>query len=143
MTKPIEFGNFYKLLKEIKKGNSAKKEALALLLEDYKVGKDSESPYEELGQALCTIGLQGIEEYTGLNEIEIICNFQKPVWEYLKIRMGKSFKEYLENTMKHYIKNEDLISKLSIKWKADIEELESNIDNLIDYINEGIIEIIQ
>ncbi len=143
MPKPIEFSKFYQLVKEVKRGDLSKKEVLTSLIEDYKIGLDSETPYEELGKILCTVSLRGVNEYTGLKEIELICRLKRDVWDYLKIRTGESLEDYLASIMKSHVNNKDLLANLCSKWNVEKEELENNLENLIDYVNEGIIDIIK
>ena len=143
MPKPIEFSDFYKLIHQIKKGDEAKEEELERLLEDYKIGKHSESAYEELGKMLCNIGLKGTIEYSGLKKIDLICKLEQTVWNYLEVRMSKDLKDYLIGSMKSFVKKDNLVKIIATKWKVSESEFENNVEGLAIYITDGILEIVQ
>ena len=142
MTKPIEFGEFYKLIQAVKDGDEAKNKELEWMLAEYEHAKDSTSPYDELGQIFCHHGVMELYDYTGTDDIKYINSLNKSVWDYLLIRMNISLSDYMVKSMLSHAKEHHLASKMSNKWKIEIDELESNLEDLAKYVTEGIVELI-
>ncbi len=143
MNKPIEFGDFYKLLFSVKDGNKKKEDELQWLLAEYEHAKDSSGPFDELGQIFCHIGVMELFEYTGVDDIKFISSLNNSVWDYLQKRMGLSLEEYLIKRMNMHASNHNLVDKLAAKWESPKEDLSNNLEGLAQYISEGIIEVIR
>ncbi len=142
MTKPIEFGKFYALIKGAKDGKKEDELELVDLVKKYSKSEECDSAFDELGKIFCNVGLQEVYKYTGLKEINIISKLEGSVWKYLELRMGVKFKTYLIEKMKSHSREENLIEIISNKWGIDTNFLEANIEALAVYISEGIVEII-
>ena len=91
MAKPIEFNEFYKLLRKAKNGSSSNELELASILEGYKSPKESQGAYEELGKIFCFTSMNALFEYTGLTEAKNIGKLSNEIWEYLEKRMKNDF----------------------------------------------------
>ena len=107
MSKPVEFGEFYKLLKAVKRGDQERSKELQWMLAEYEHAKDSQSPYDELGQIYCHHGVMELYEYTGLDNIELISRLDKSVWDYLNMRMGVTLPTYMDDSMVTHAKKHD------------------------------------
>tara|TARA_Y100001968_G_C19065682_1_gene575868 strand:+ start:100 stop:531 length:432 start_codon:yes stop_codon:yes gene_type:complete len=142
MTKAVEFGSFYKLLRGVINGNHEKKKELQWLLAEYEHAKDATSAYDELGQIFCHHGVMELYEYTGTDNIQYINNLEKSVWEYLEVRMQVDIKEYMISSMLKHAKDHKLDKKISTKWDTPISDIENNMKGLASYVAEGIIELI-
>tara|TARA_Y100001968_G_C19334316_1_gene705997 strand:+ start:489 stop:920 length:432 start_codon:yes stop_codon:yes gene_type:complete len=142
MTAPVEFGSFYKLLREVIRGNVNARKELEWLLAEYEHAKDATSAYDELGQIFCHHGIMELYEYTGTDNIEYINSLDGSVWEYLKVRMEVSLSEFMVRTMIRHAKHHNLTQKISEKWNAPISDIQDNIEDLASYVVDGIVEII-
>ena len=142
MNKPIEFGSFYKLLKEVINGNDEEKRKLEWLLAEYEHAKDATSAFDELGQIFCHHGIMELYEYTGTDNIQYIKSLENSVWEYLKIRMGIGLNEYMVKTMLNHAYDHKLSQKISGKWNTQASDIEENIEGLAVYVAEGIVDLI-
>ena len=142
MAKPVEFAEFYNLLQAVKVGDEKKDEELAWMLAEYEHAKDAKSPYDELGQIFCHHGVMELYEYTGVDNIKFISGLEKQVWDYLEVRMGISLPKYMVGSMTTHANKHELAQKMSVKWETPVEELESNIEGLAQYVAEGIIELL-
>jgi len=142
MTKPVEFGEFYKLLQSVKAGDPEKNKELDWMLAEYEHAKDATCSYDELGQIFCHHGIMELYEYTGVDDITFISSLEKSVWDYLGIRMGISINQYMIDSMISHAREHELAKKMSGKWNTSIDELEENIQGLAEYVVEGIIDVI-
>ena len=142
MSKPVEFGEFYKLLQAVKEGDQEKDKELQWILAEYEHAKNSTSPYDELGQIFCHHGVMELYDYTGLDDIKLISCLNKSVWDYLELRTEITLPNYMVNSMVSHASKHELAKKMSDKWNISTEELEENMDGLAKYVTEGIIEII-
>ena len=142
MPKPIEFKEFYELLKAAKNGNKKEREKLEWILAEYEHAEGSESAYDELGQVFCHIGVMGLYDYAGSDDIQFISRLEKAVWDYLEVRMGISLTQHMVETMIEHAKQHELSTKMCEKWDISREELAENIEDLAVYVAEGIIEVI-
>ena len=142
MTNPVEFGEFYKLLKAVKVGDNEKDKELQWMLAEYEHAKDASSSYDELGQIFCHHGVMELYSYAGVDDIKFISSLDKSIWDYLEVRMGIPLSEYMVTSMLSHAKDHDLAKRMSEKWATPIEDLEINMDGLAKYVVEGILEII-
>ncbi len=142
MTKPIEFGSFYKLLKAAKHGDKEKIKELEWVLAEYEHAKDATSAYDELGQIFCHHGVMELYDYTGIDDIAYIASINSSIWDYLKVRMNSSLRDYMIKSMLSHAKKHKLAEKISTKWDFDINEFKPNVEGLATYVSEGIIELI-
>ena len=142
MAKPVEFGKFYKLLQAVKSGDEEKNKELQWILAEYEHAKESTSPYDELGQIFCHHGVMELYEYTGVDNVKFISCLEKSVWDYLEVRMGITLPQYMRSSMISHANKHELVKKMSNKWNASVDELEENIENLAQYVVEGIIDVI-
>ncbi len=143
MSKPIEFGKFYKLLSEVKAGSLKDKQDLDWMLAEYEHATDSNSAYDELGQIFCHIGLMELYAYTGADDITYISELEKAVWDYLQKRYGSTLLESMVIKMKKHSAKHKLAERVSIKWELELSEINQNIDGLANYVAEGIIEVLE
>ncbi len=143
MSKPVEFGEFYKLLEAVKLGNAEKNKELEWMLAEYEHAKDAQSSFDELGQIFCHHGVMELYEYTGLENFGLISSLEKTVWEYLETRMGISLPNYMVRSMIEHANNHKLAAKISTKWETSLQDLELNIEDLAKYVTEGIIDVIK
>ena len=141
MSKPIEFNEFYELLKAAKNGNKKKKENLDWILAEYEHAEGSENAYDELGQVFCHIGVMGLYEYAGIDDLQYINHLKKSVWEYLEVRMGINLTLHMVETMMEHAKQHELSTKMSDKWDISREELAENMEGLAKYVAEGIADV--
>jgi len=142
MSKPVEFGSFYKLLQSVKEGKEEKIKELEWMLAEYEHAKEANSAYDELGQIFCHHGIMELYEYTGLENVRIISGLNKNVWDYLELRTNFSITNYMVKSMLDHSQKHDLDKKMAEKWKISIEDVNDNISALARYVAEGIIEII-
>ena len=142
MTKPIEFSDFYRLLNSVKAGDKGEEEKLEWLLAEYEHAKNSSSPFDELGQIFCHIGIMEVYSYTGVDNIGFISKLEKVVWDYLEIRMGNKLSEQIIKKMKSHCEQHELVDKISKKWDFPEQELTNNVDGLAKYVADGILEVI-
>ncbi len=142
MTKPVEFGEFYKLLQAVKLGDQEKNKELEWMLAEYEHAKEASSSYDELGQIFCHHGVMELYEYTGVDDIKFISSLEDNVWNYLEKRMGFTLSKYMVKSMILHAKEHSLSEKISTKWNTSVEELEENTEGLAKYVVEGILEII-
>ena len=142
MAKPVEFGSFYKLLREVIAGNQEKSKELDWLLAEYEHAKDAKSAYDELGQIFCHHGVMELYQYTAIEDIEYINTLNKSVWDYLERRMELDLSGYMVKSMIDHAKIHKLADKVSLKWDSTTEEIEQNMEELAKYVTEGIIELI-
>ena len=142
MTKPIEFGSFYKLLSEVIKGNHQSKKELECLLAKYEHAKEATSAYDELGQIFCHHSLMELYKYTGVDEIDYITRLDNKVWEYLNKRMDKNLREYIIEKLIKHSNQHNLTNKISTKWGTTMNELDENIEGLAEYVVDGIMDLI-
>ncbi len=142
MESPIEFNEFYRLLREVKKGNNKKSEELEWILAEYEHGKDCKSHFDELGQIFCHMGVMKLYEYVGVEDIKYISALEQTVWNYLKKRMGEGAHEHLVECMKSHAEKHELSQVISEKWGISKEELENNIEGLAAYVTDGILEVV-
>ena len=142
MTNPVEFGSFYKLLQAVRDGNEEKSKELEWMLAEYEHAKDAKSAYDELGQIFCHHGVMELYEYTGVDNLSYINSLENSVWEYLKIRMNTGLQEYMVKSMVNHAKDHALAKKISNKWDSNLKEIETNIEDLANYVAEGIVELV-
>ncbi len=142
MANPVEFGSFYKLLKSARDGNEEKNQELEWMLAEYEHAKDAESAYDELGQIFCHHGVMELYEYTGVESLSYINSLDNSVWDYLKTRMQTGLHSYMVSSMLNHAKDHQLAKKVSSKWDGNLAEIEENIENLANYVAEGIVELI-
>jgi len=141
MPKPIEFNEFYELLKDAKNGNKKKRESLDWILAEYEHAEGSEGAYDELGQVFCHIGVMGLYDYAGIDDLQYINQLEKSVWEYLEVRMGMNLTLHMVETMMEHAKQHELSTKMSEKWGISREELAENMEGLAKYVAEGIADV--
>ena len=142
MTNTVEFGSFYKLLQAVRDGSKEKSKELEWMLAEYEHAKDAKSAYDELGQIFCHHGVMELYEYTGVENISYINKLDRSVWDYLKIRMETGLHQYIVKSMLNHAKDHQLAKKVSSKWDGNLAEIEENIENLANYVAEGIVELI-
>ncbi len=140
--KPVEFNDFYNALKEVKRGKEQSMNRLKEILLVYTQRKDSESLFEDIGRLFCNEVIDGLISYYGINELEYILNSEKSIKDYLIKRNGSSIIEFLKQKLEGYYNKEEFKKDLEEKWKVDQTEILENIPGLIEYIIDGIIEII-
>ncbi len=142
MSKPVEFGEFYKLLKAARDGNKEKTKELEWILAEYEHASAATSAFDELGQIFCHHGVMELYDYTGIDDIQYINNLEISVWNYLKFRMKISLPEYMLKSMIKHAKSHNLSQKISKKWETTVEEIDENMEDLAKYVAEGIIELV-
>ena len=142
MSKPVEFGSFYKLLQSVKEGEEEKIKELEWMLAEYEHAKEAKSAYDELGQIFCHHGIMELYEYTGLEDLKVISSLNETIWNYLKLRTNYTLTDYMIKSMLDHAQKHNLTSKMAEKWEISNEDINSNIDDLAKYVVEGIIEII-
>ncbi len=142
MSKPIEFGEFYKLIKSKKKKGNKDNKDLDVLLGEYEEGKKAESDFDQLGQIFCFIGIKELYNYTGIEDISEISLLDKNIWDYLTIRMKRNLSEYIKIRMIEHVESTDLLAEIANKWKSEEDVLKKNLEGLAEYVTEGIVEII-
>ena len=142
MSEPVEFSSFYQLLKSVKQGSEERIKELEWMLAEYEHAKESKNAYDELGQIFCHHGIMELYEYTGIDNIQLISNFEDSVWSYLTLRMNYSLPQYMIKSMMDHAEEHSLAQKMSEKWKTSTEEIKDNLEGLARYVTEGIIEII-
>ena len=143
MAQSIEFSSFYKILESARDGNEAKNNELQWILAEYEHAKDAKSAYDELGQIFCHHGVMELYDYTGIDDIKYINTLDSSVWDYLKIRMKIDLHQYMCKSMINHAQEHGLAKKISSKWKASFEEIESNMEDLANYVAEGIIDLVK
>ena len=142
MAKPIEFQKFYRLLREVINGNEEKNQELQWILAEYEHAKDADSAFDELGQIFCHHGVMELFEYTGVDDIQYINQLEIPVWNYLEKRTKVSLSGYMINSMVSHATTHQLAKKISQKLDTDTTEIEENMEDLAEYVAEGIIDLI-
>ncbi len=142
MSEPVEFSSFYKLLQSVKEGSEEQIKELQWMLAEYEHAKESKNAYDELGQIFCHHGIMELYEYTGLDDIQVISNLDKLIWDYLKLRTEVSLQAYMIKSMVSHAKQHKLAAKVAEKWEMTGKEIESNMEDLAKYVTEGIIEVI-
>ncbi len=142
MANPVEFGSFYKLLQAVRDGNEEKSKELEWMLAEYEHAKDAKSAYDELGQIFCHHGVMELYEYTGVENVSYINSLDKSVWDYLNIRMQTGLHEYMVKSMLNHAQDHQLAKKVSNKWNGDLNEIQGNIEDLANYVAEGIVQLI-
>ena len=142
MTEPVEFASFYQLLKSVKQGSEERIKELEWMLAEYEHANDSSSAYDELGQIFCHIGLMELYEYTGIDNIKYISEFEEIIWKYLETRYGVNLLGHMVDKMKKHSEKHNLDQRVSKKWSIPITDIADNIEGLATYVAEGIIEVI-
>ncbi len=130
MPEPVEFASFYQLLQSVKEGCEEESKQLEWMLAEYEHAKESKNAYDELGQIFCHHGIMELYEYTGVDNIQLISNFEDSVWNYLTLRMSDSLPQYMIKSMIAHAEQHDLAQKMSEKWEISTEEIADNIENL-------------
>ena len=143
MTKELEFSAFYNLLNEIKSGDKSKKESLNRILKEFKEGNKVNSFLQELGQIYIYVGLEELFKYSESNDLELLGNLTKEDWDKLAAKNNCDLPVHLANTMINYVKNNQLLESLSIKWKTSEREIEKHIMPMAAYITEGFIDVLE
>ena len=143
MSKPVEFGEFYKLLKAVRDGNEKKSQELDWILAEYEHAKEASSAYDELGQIFCHHGVMELYEYAGVDDIEYIYRMENSIWDYLNVRMKIGLDKYMVKSMTEHAKEHKLATRVANKWDTEIDEIESNLEGLAKYVTEGIIGLIK
>ncbi len=143
MTTQLEFSSLFKLLNEIKEGDESKKESLNSILKDFKEGKGVESFLQELGQTYIYIGLEELFKYANSKDLNFLGQLNKEAWDKLATKNNCDLPVHLANTMINYVKDNDLLEALSIKWKKSEREIEKHIMPMAAYITEGFIDVLE
>ena len=143
MTSELEFSEFYKLLNLIKEGDESKKESLNSILKDFKEGKNAESFLDELGQNFLFIGVEELFKYTSSKDLPFIGQLSKEEWEALAKKNNGALPEHLANTMIAYVKDNQLLNKLSLKWDTSKREVTKHVMSMAAYITEGLIDVLE
>lgn len=142
MAEPVEFSSFYQLLQSVKQGSKERIKELEWMLAEYEHAKESRNAYDELGQIFCHHGIMELYEYTGLENIQLISDFEEPVWNYLKLRTNYSLSAYMIKSMVAHAEQHDLAQKMAKKWEVPSEEIKENMEDLAKYVAEGIVDVI-
>ena len=142
MPEPVEFASFYQLLQSVKEGSEEQIKELQWMLAEYEHAKDATNAYDELGQIFCHHGVMELYEYTGVENVSYINSLDNSVWDYLNIRMETGLHEYMVKSMLNHAKDHQLAKKVSNKWDGDFNEIEENIEDLANYVAEGIVQLI-
>ena len=142
MSSPIQFDEFYTTLALARDGNKEKVTELEWMLAEYEHAKESKGAYDELGQVFCHIGVMELYTYTGVEDLSYIYSMRTMIWDYLKEREGSTAQEALIKAMVKHAKEHSLPDKIASKWKFSEADLAENLDNLAEYITDGIIDIV-
>ncbi len=143
MTDQIEFSSFYRLLNEIKEGESEKISLLDEKISELKNGLNSKSFLEELGSLYLSIGITELYEFTSLKDLHSIGLIDKEGWENLSIKNEQELPVFLANKMIKYVKENKIAKELSKKWNIREGEIRKHITKMARYITEGIIDVIE
>ena len=143
MTDQIEFSSFYRLLNEIKEGESEKISLLDEKVSELKNGINSKSFLEELGSLYLSIGITELYEFTSLKDLHSIGLIDKEGWENLSIKNEQELPVFLANKMIKHVKENKIAKELSKKWNIREGEIRKHITKMARYITEGIIDVIE
>tara|TARA_Y100001968_G_C19423398_1_gene753040 strand:- start:1523 stop:1954 length:432 start_codon:yes stop_codon:yes gene_type:complete len=143
VTESIEFSEFYQVLNAIKEGESDKKDLLESKMEEYKNGDNAQSHLDELGKIFLHQGLIELFKYTESNDIRYIGNLAKEEWDTLQEKNKDKLPQHLSNNMISHAKDNDLVKKISEKWKVSRREVNKHIRPMSRYITEGIIDVLE
>ncbi|WP_320677261.1 hypothetical protein [Prochlorococcus sp. MIT 1300] len=143
MSSSVQFSDFYRVLEGAKNGDNDQLKKLDWILAEYEHATNSINAYDELGQIFCHIGVMKLYEYTGIDEVKIISEFPKEVWDYLILRTKIDLISCMKEAMNKHAKEHDLPKKLCNSWGNSIEEIESNLEDLAFYVAEGIEQIVK
>tara|TARA_B100000965_G_scaffold148617_1_gene123756 strand:- start:119 stop:550 length:432 start_codon:yes stop_codon:yes gene_type:complete len=143
VTDQIEFSSFYRLLNEIKEGESEKISLLDEKISELKNGLNSKSFLEELGSLYLSIGITELYEFTSLKDLHSIGLIDKEGWENLSIKNEQELPVFLANKMIKYVKENKIAKELSKKWNIREGEIRKHITKMARYITEGIIDVIE
>ena len=143
MTDQIEFSSFYRLLNEIKEGESEKISLLDEKISELKNGLNSKSFLEELGSLYLSIGITELYEFTSLKDLHSIGLIDKEGWENLSIKNEQELPVFLANKMIKHVKENKIAKELSKKWNIREGEIRKHITKMARYITEGIIDVIE
>ena len=143
MTDQIEFSSFYRLLNEIKEGESEKMSLLDEKISEFKNGINSKSFLEELGSLYLSIGITELYEFTSLKDLHSIGLIDKEGWENLSIKNEQELPVFLANKMIKHVKENKIAKELSKKWNIREGEIRKHITKMARYITEGIIDVIE
>ena len=143
MTDQIEFSSFYRLLNEIKEGESEKISLLDEKVSELKNGLNSKSFLEELGSLYLSIGITELYEFTNLKDLHSIGLIDKEGWENLSIKNEQELPVFLANKMIKHVKENKIAKELSKKWNIREGEIRKHITKMARYITEGIIDVIE
>ncbi len=124
-------------------GSQENKDALKLLLKEYELAENSESPLEQLGQMYLFVGINSLYNYVGTEDIQLIGSFEKERWDELAEEQKSEIAPHLANKMIAFAKKENLAQVISQKWSSPKREINNNIMNMARYITEGILDAIE
>jgi len=142
VVKPIEFSSFFKMIHSVSSGESDNLENLNILLADYEQGTDSDSMLYELGQKFCTVGINELLRFTGVDNIEKISLMKEEEWDKLQEEKRITIPNHLANSMTKYAREVNLPKVLSEKWDVPKREVSKNLQGMSRYITEGILDAI-
>ena len=80
--------------------------------------------------------------YTGVEDLSYINGMEPIIWDYLSKREGSTPKDALVDSMVKHSKEHNLPDKIATKWKFNDKDLAENVNNLAEYIADGIVEIV-
>ena len=143
MENKIEFSEFYKLLNAIKEGDETKKENLCSVLSDFQEGRKSENFLNELGQKFISIGIDELFKYTNSTDLKFIGQLSKEEWEELADKNKGELPTYLANKMIAYVKENQFLEALCLKWSSSQREIEKHVMPMAAYITEGFIDVLE
>ena len=143
MTDQIEFSSFYRLLNEIKEGESEKISLLDEKVSELKNGLNSKNFLEELGSLYLSIGITELYEFTNQKDLHSIGLIDKEGWENLSIKNEQELPVFLANKMIKHVKENKIAKELSKKWNVREGEIRKHITKMAKYITEGIIDVIE
>ena len=143
MTDQIEFSSFYRLLNEIKEGESEKISLLDEKISELKNGLNSKSFLEELGSLYLSIGITELYNFTNQKDLYSIGIIDKEGWENLSIENEQELPLFLAKKMITYVKENKIAKELSKKWNVREGEIRKHITKMARYITEGILDVIE
>ncbi len=143
MTTELEFSEFFKILNGLKEGDETKRESLNSILKEFKEANNVESFLQELGQTYIYIGLKELFEYADSNNLNFIGQLSKEEWNKLASTKNCDLPVHLANKMINHVKDNNLLERLSIKWKRPEREIEKHIMPMAAYITEGFIDVLE
>ena len=143
MSDQIEFSSIYRLINQIKEGDSEKIALLDEKISELKNGTKSKNFLEELGSLYLSIGITELYNFTERKDLQSIGLIDKEGWESLAIKNEQELPVFLANKMIRYFKENKKAKELSKKWNVREGEVRKHITKMARYITEGIIDVIE